>query len=242
VQQRPRPIAGQGARAPARVVDRQPERDLPAQIPHHRLHRPLIRAAGAVLQQQHLGQLRRRDRGTAETVRIAVSESSSRTIRPPCSASSAKNEPSGNGPISSAASKNPTCPVVVESMLGRVPSPDDTRFFSGLLADGWPAGARPRTTGPSLTSNCKPWHERVTTWPSTSPSLSRQPRRATAIVDRVDVIGVTQQGHRGPSATTAFGSSATNSSACTTAVQSSGRIQRCLVRTGAEASGIWPPK
>jgi hypothetical protein len=74
VQQQAGPIARQRARAPARVVDRQPERNLPAQVPRHRLHRPLIRAARPILQQQHLGQLRRRDRGTADAVGVTVGE------------------------------------------------------------------------------------------------------------------------------------------------------------------------
>jgi hypothetical protein len=46
-----------------------------------------------------------------------------------------KNELSGNGPVSPAASRKPTCPVVVQSMPDMVPSnPDgEQHFFSGLL-------------------------------------------------------------------------------------------------------------
>jgi hypothetical protein len=46
---------------------------------------------------------------------------------------SKKNEPSGNGPISSAASKNPTWPDVVESMPETIPTrPDRTASFSAV--------------------------------------------------------------------------------------------------------------
>jgi hypothetical protein len=59
---------------PALMIDRQTERDLPAQIPSHRFHRLLVRQAGAVLQQHHLGQLRRRDRRAPHPPRVALSE------------------------------------------------------------------------------------------------------------------------------------------------------------------------
>lgn len=62
------------APSPALMIDRQPERDLPAQIPRHALHRLLIRDAGAVLQQQHPGQLRRRDRRPPHPRRITRRE------------------------------------------------------------------------------------------------------------------------------------------------------------------------
>jgi hypothetical protein len=66
--------AGQRARVPAAVVDRQADCDLPAQIPGHGLHRLLVGEPGAVLQEQQLGQLRGRDRGAADALRIAVGE------------------------------------------------------------------------------------------------------------------------------------------------------------------------
>ncbi len=56
------------------MVDRETERDLPAQIPRDGLHRLLVGESGAVLEQQHLRQLRRRDRGTADSLRVAVGE------------------------------------------------------------------------------------------------------------------------------------------------------------------------
>jgi hypothetical protein len=59
---------------PALVIDRQPERDLPAQIPRDTLHRLLIRSSRPVLQQQHLGQLRRRNRRAPHPLRIAGRE------------------------------------------------------------------------------------------------------------------------------------------------------------------------
>ncbi len=74
VQQQASAKARQRARVPAAVVDGQTERDLPAQIPGGGLHCLLVREAGAVLEQQHLGQLGGWDRRTPETVRIAVGE------------------------------------------------------------------------------------------------------------------------------------------------------------------------
>ena len=68
------------ARAPAAVIDRQPERDLPAQIPGHRLHRLLVGEAGAVLEQQQLGQLRRRNRRSGPR-RLRSSQRSPRRAR-----------------------------------------------------------------------------------------------------------------------------------------------------------------
>jgi hypothetical protein len=43
-----------------------------------------------------------------------------------------KIEPSGNAPISSGASKNPTCPVVVESMLEGSRAARPTPGFSAV--------------------------------------------------------------------------------------------------------------
>jgi hypothetical protein len=73
------------------------------------------------------------NRGPPDAVRVALGEVSSRTIRSPCSASTAKNELSGNGPVSPAASRKPTCPVVVQSMPDMVPSnPDGSSAFSAV--------------------------------------------------------------------------------------------------------------
>ncbi len=74
MQQQPRAVLRQRRRMPALVIDREPKRDLPPQIPRDRLHRRLIRQAGPVLQQQHLRQQRRRDRRASHPSRVARSE------------------------------------------------------------------------------------------------------------------------------------------------------------------------
>jgi hypothetical protein len=74
VQQKPGAELRQRRRMPALMIDRQPQRDLPPQIPRHALHRLLIRHAAAVLQQQHLRQLRRRDRRAPHRRRVARRE------------------------------------------------------------------------------------------------------------------------------------------------------------------------
>jgi hypothetical protein len=74
VQQQPSPELHQRRWMPAAVIDRQPERDLPAQIPRDALHRLLVRRARPVLQKQHPGQQRRRDRWPPHPLRIARRE------------------------------------------------------------------------------------------------------------------------------------------------------------------------
>jgi hypothetical protein len=56
------------------MLDREIQRDLPAQIKPHRLHRPLIRKPIAIRQQQHLRQPARRDPRTTTTLRVTVRE------------------------------------------------------------------------------------------------------------------------------------------------------------------------
>jgi hypothetical protein len=133
VQQKAGPIALQRGRVPARVVDRQPERNLPAQVPRHRLHRLLVRAARPVLQQQHLGQPRRRDRGTADAVGVAVGEVL--VAHDPLAVLGQQSEERAlqQRPDQLGRVENPTWPDVVESVLGKIPTrPDETRPFSAV--------------------------------------------------------------------------------------------------------------
>jgi hypothetical protein len=58
----------------ARVIDRQIERHLPAQIEANRLHRPLIGEPVTVGEQQHLRQQAGRNRRAAMALRIALRE------------------------------------------------------------------------------------------------------------------------------------------------------------------------
>ena len=58
----------------ARMVDREIQSDLPAQIEPHRLHRPLSREPVAIRQQKHLGKQARRDRRATVALAIAVRE------------------------------------------------------------------------------------------------------------------------------------------------------------------------
>ena len=74
VQQKTRAELGQRRGMKAPVIHRQPERRFPAQIPRQGLHRRLVRDAAAVLEQQNLGQQRRRDRRSPHPLRIALGE------------------------------------------------------------------------------------------------------------------------------------------------------------------------
>ena len=74
MQQQPGAELGQRRRMPPLMIDRQPQHDLPPQIPRHALHRLLVGHPGPVLQQQHLRQQRRRDRRATHPRRIALRE------------------------------------------------------------------------------------------------------------------------------------------------------------------------
>jgi hypothetical protein len=74
VQQKPGAKAHQARRVKPGVVDRQAERNLPAQIKAHRFHRSLVGEAVAVGEQQHLGEHARRDRRAAMPLRVALGE------------------------------------------------------------------------------------------------------------------------------------------------------------------------
>jgi hypothetical protein len=74
VQQQPGTEPGQRRRMPPLMIDRQPERNLPPQIPRHALHRLLITNTSPVLQQHHLRQKRRRDRRPTHPLRITLRE------------------------------------------------------------------------------------------------------------------------------------------------------------------------
>jgi hypothetical protein len=58
----------------ARVVERQIERDLPAQVEANGVHRALVGEPVAIGEQQHLGEQAGRDRGPAVALGVAVSE------------------------------------------------------------------------------------------------------------------------------------------------------------------------
>ncbi len=74
VQQQPSAVLRQRRRMPPLMIDRQPQRDLPPQIPRHALHRLLIASSRPVLQQHHLRQQRRRNRRPPHPTRIALRE------------------------------------------------------------------------------------------------------------------------------------------------------------------------
>jgi hypothetical protein len=56
------------------MVERQPERDLPAQIEAHGLHRLSIREAAAVGKQEDPRERARRDRGPSAALAVALDE------------------------------------------------------------------------------------------------------------------------------------------------------------------------
>ena len=74
VQQQPRAELDQARRVKPGMIDRQIQRDLPAQIKPQRLHRAPVREPVAIGQQQHLGQQARRDRRAPPARRIALGE------------------------------------------------------------------------------------------------------------------------------------------------------------------------
>ena len=74
VQQQPGAELDQARRVKPRVIDRQIQRHLPAQVKPHRLHRAPVREPVAIGQQQHLGQQARRDRRPPPARRIALRE------------------------------------------------------------------------------------------------------------------------------------------------------------------------
>ena len=87
VQEQARPELDQARRVEALVVERQTERDLPAQIEAHRLHRLPLGEPAAVGEEQDLGEQTGRDRGPPTASAEQAAKSPSQTIRSPCSAS-----------------------------------------------------------------------------------------------------------------------------------------------------------
>ena len=74
IQEQARPELDQTRRVEALVVERQTERDLPAQIEAHRLHRLPVRKTAAVGEEQDLGERTGRNRGPPTALRVAVGE------------------------------------------------------------------------------------------------------------------------------------------------------------------------